>query len=174
MKDAALSLRRDFEGLCVAHYSGILRYLAALTRDRHQAQDLAQETFLAAYRSLHRFHVGADFGAYLRGIARNRFLKSLRGRARIERTVLDGVEALFRREADAGLDGLAALEQCVRRLQAEDRHLIEAHYARGTALRDLARLHDRSVSWAKVALFRIRRKLKACLERKLAAGEAVP
>ena len=173
VKDPSFSLRRDFEGLCVAHYTSILRYLAALTQDRHQAQDLAQDTFLAAYRSIERFRIGGDFGAYLRGIARNLFLKSLRGMARVERTVLDGVDALFERETTAGIDGLAALEHCVQRLQTGDRDLIDAHYARGIAIRDLARLYGRSESWAKIVLYRIRRKLKACLERKLATGGAV-
>ena len=174
VKDPSFSLRRDFEGLCVAHYANILRYLTALTQDRHQAQDLAQDTFLAAYRSLDRFRIGGDFGAYLRGIARNLFLKSLRGTARVERTVLDGVDALFERETTAGVDGLAALDHCIQRLQTGDRDLIDAHYARGIAIRDLARLYGRSEPWVKVVLYRIRRKLKACLERKLAAGGAIP
>ena len=54
-------LKKNFEGLCIAHYTSVLRYLTALSGDRHKAEDLAQETFLAAYRGLERFESGRDF-----------------------------------------------------------------------------------------------------------------
>ena len=57
----------------------ILSYLRSLSGDPHVAEDLAQETFLAAHESIEKFELDADFGAWLRGIARNKFLQHQRG-----------------------------------------------------------------------------------------------
>jgi RNA polymerase sigma-70 factor (ECF subfamily) len=166
------SLRRSFEGLCVAHYAGVLRYLVAVSGDQHLAEDLAQETFLAAYRGLGRFEVGRDFSAYLRGIARNLYLKSLRGAAREAVPVVEGIDSIFERESASGIDGLEALERCIQRLGEEDRGLIEARYDRGVPLEEIAGPLGRSVSWAKVRLHRIRARLRRCIEDRMAAEAA--
>ncbi len=172
MDDPLASLGRGFQGLCVAHYAGILRYLAALAPDRHLAEDLAQETFIAAYRRLHRFQVGRDFAAWLRGIARHLFLKSLRGARPVEDSVIDRLDALFERESRAGIDGLEALDHCIRRLKEEERKLIADRYDRGLPVGEIARALGQGESWAKVQLHRVRRKLRACLEQRLSAGAA--
>jgi RNA polymerase sigma-70 factor (ECF subfamily) len=57
-------------------YGPALRaYLATQMLHLDDVDDLAQETFIAAYRSLHTFRRGEDFGAWLRGIARNKLLR---------------------------------------------------------------------------------------------------
>ena len=170
MKPGPESLKRNFEGLCVAHYAGILRYLTALTRDVTIAEDLAQETFLAAYKGLDRFEVGRDFGAYLRGIARNLFLKNLRDNPKEITPVVECIDRLFQTEQRAGVDGLVALERCLKGLDDQEQKIVEQHYTQGQPMEELARGAGQSVSWAKVRLHRIRGKLRSCLERKLAAG----
>ena len=43
-------------------------YIAAQIHHQGDIDDLTQEVFIAAYRSLHAFRRGDDFGAWLRGI----------------------------------------------------------------------------------------------------------
>lgn len=60
-----------------------------------EAQDLTQEVFLSALRSLDRFRdTGAPFGAYLATIARNRLRDGWRGRRPTPVTLDDAVTAL--------------------------------------------------------------------------------
>ena len=57
--------------LLVEHYQmRLFNYLCRLTGNSHDAEDLTQETFLKAYRSLHRFNSGQGFSTWLFTIAK--------------------------------------------------------------------------------------------------------
>ena len=67
----------------VRRYELMLRsYLAGQLYNIAEADDLAQEVFITAWRDLGSFRRGGDFGAWLRGIARNRLLTHFRSQQR--------------------------------------------------------------------------------------------
>src|SRR5262245_64911357 len=67
------------EEIAQTHRLGIWRYLRFLGCDDAAADDLAQETFLVVARGAGgNGHAVRDLPAYLRGIARNLFLKWVR------------------------------------------------------------------------------------------------
>lgn len=53
-----------FDAAVGQHYPGLVRRLTAVVRDAEEAQDLAQEAFLRAYRAWNRFD-GTDARAWL-------------------------------------------------------------------------------------------------------------
>ena len=67
-------------GTLVREHQGAVRgFLRRLTGGQHAlADDLAQETFIAAYRTLERFRGDASFVHWLLGIAYNRFRSTRR------------------------------------------------------------------------------------------------
>ncbi|HEY1049082.1 MAG TPA: sigma-70 family RNA polymerase sigma factor [Prosthecobacter sp.] len=66
--DAFLEIER-------AHGPGLRAFLASQLFHVDEVDDLAQETMITAYRKLHTFRRHEDFGAWLRGIARNKLLQ---------------------------------------------------------------------------------------------------
>ncbi|HJZ55843.1 MAG TPA: sigma-70 family RNA polymerase sigma factor, partial [Gemmataceae bacterium] len=75
--------RTEAFGRVVRDYALPLRsYLASQVHHLEDVDDLAQEVFLAALESLPTFHRGDDFGAWLRGIARNKLLVFFRTQSR--------------------------------------------------------------------------------------------
>src|SRR5215471_10165522 len=75
--------RTEAFGRIVHEYALPLRsYLASQVHHLEDVDDLAQEVFLAALRSLSTFRRGDDLGAWLRGIARNKLLVYFRTQAR--------------------------------------------------------------------------------------------
>ena len=78
-----------FESLFLRHYSQVYRVLYSLVGGREQAEDLAQETFLALYRQPPALEMGATLIAWLCRVALNRGYNLLRSerreRARAER-----------------------------------------------------------------------------------------
>src|SRR4051794_28921203 len=62
---------RAFAQLVAAHGSSVVALCYASTLDRAEAEDLAQEVFLAAWRGLRRFRSEASFSTWLYSIARN-------------------------------------------------------------------------------------------------------
>lgn len=68
----------SFRTLAELHAAGLLRAAAAWGCDRATAEDLAQETFFEAWRSLERFDGRCRLGTWLFGILRHRWLKLAR------------------------------------------------------------------------------------------------
>ena len=77
---AAQSGDRDaFAQLLKRYWDRLYRWLYHLTRDRHAAEDLTQETFLKALGAMHSFRPGTNFRAWIYRILRNSFLSSRTG-----------------------------------------------------------------------------------------------
>src|SRR3954447_1254258 len=80
--------QRDAFRPIVRAYSLPLRgYIASLVHHPNDVDDMTQETFLSAYRQLPTFRRGDDFGAWLRGIARNKLHDHFRSSARREKAL---------------------------------------------------------------------------------------
>src|SRR5438477_12869966 len=75
--------RTEAFGRIVRVYALPLRsYLASQVHHLDDVDDLAQEVFLTALRNLSSYRRGEDFGAWLRGIARNKLLNYFRSTSR--------------------------------------------------------------------------------------------
>jgi RNA polymerase sigma-70 factor (ECF subfamily) len=81
--------QRAFELLVVKYQSRIQRLIGRMVRDVDLVEDIAQETFIRAYRALHQFRGDAQFYTWLYRIAVNTAKKSLMD-LKHEPTVLDG------------------------------------------------------------------------------------
>ena len=74
--------RQAFAELVERYWEGLYRWLYHLTRDRHTAEDLVQETLLKAFRGMRSFQAGSNFKAWLFRIAHNSFANHRRANAR--------------------------------------------------------------------------------------------
>lgn len=63
--------RDAFRALVERHSASIFRLAFRMTSNEHDAEEVVQETFLRAYRSLGRFESRANFGTWLYRIAIN-------------------------------------------------------------------------------------------------------
>jgi RNA polymerase sigma-70 factor, ECF subfamily len=104
-KDAFLRVMREF-GLPVRSY------IASHVYHLDDIDDIAQEVFLVAYRNLRDYRQGDDFGAWLRGISRNKIYEYFRKSSRRNKAM-----ARFREEVAQVIDD--DLEQAVSEDNAE-------------------------------------------------------
>jgi len=78
-ESAALVADRDrFAALISEHLDGLFRTALRLTRNRANAEDLLQETFLRAWRSFHTFQQGTNARAWLYRILMNAHIDAYR------------------------------------------------------------------------------------------------
>ena len=86
LKDAIFAVKsgnRDAFRLIVRHFGLPLRaFLASQLHHLDDVDDLAQDVFIAAFNHLDRFRLDEDFGAWLRGIARNKLKTYFRSYSR--------------------------------------------------------------------------------------------
>jgi RNA polymerase sigma-70 factor (ECF subfamily) len=127
--------RTEAFGQIVRDYALPLRsYLASQVYHLDDVDDLAQEVFLAALGSLPTFRRGDDFGAWLRGIARNKVLVYYRSQARRNealRRFRDEVTALIADDLERAAtsdraETVERLLRCVAQLPERLRRVVRA------------------------------------------------
>jgi RNA polymerase sigma-70 factor (ECF subfamily) len=169
---------REAFGRIVRAYSLPLRsYLAAHVHNLDDVDDLAQAVLLAAYRTLHSFRPDENFGAWLRGIARNKVYDHLRLTARRDRAlsafreeVARTVEAdLDRAATSVGSDAIEALLRCVAQLPDKLRRVVRAGLD-GERPAALAKALATTVGAVYNLHYRANQLLWRCLQKELADG----
>jgi RNA polymerase sigma-70 factor (ECF subfamily) len=176
--DTATPVEIDrFEALVREHQAGLRAYVRALGAQDAWVDDLAQEAFLVAYRRLDDFHEDADFGRWLRGIARNLVLNERRKHARRSRLLQESILDVLADQDDPGPAEWApvaqlgpAMADCVSRLPSRSRELLERRYAEDTDAPTLASTFQLSAAAVRQTLVRTRAAVRRCIEGKL--GEA--
>jgi RNA polymerase sigma-70 factor (ECF subfamily) len=83
-----------FEQLAMPHFERLYNFACWLTHDRHEAEDLVQETYAKALKGFSSFQPGTNFRAWIYKILRNAFLTSRTGlkAAATEPIEMDGEE----------------------------------------------------------------------------------
>jgi RNA polymerase sigma-70 factor (ECF subfamily) len=119
------------------YYPAVYRYLLYLTGHRETAEDLAQETFLLAWRHLEQFQGRAPLRLWLHQIARREFLHTRR-RRRVSIS-LDAVAELPDAHAGDWTDD-AELRVLLHKLPEEQREVMILHDLEGYSSSEIARI----------------------------------
>lgn len=172
--------RSELESLVRIHQAAIYRYARYVGADAVAAEDIVQETFLAAFRGRAIPGTGSSAeAAWLRGIARNIFLQHCRrartGPITADSDFLEQAEAAWSGEflrSDDGFDYVEALHQCLETLSPEQRRIIEQRYAEKKSREEMARQAGLSENGIKSVLRRIRATLAECIRKRLKLEQA--
>ena len=166
--------RQAFAALAREHHRGLLIYARALARNEATAADLVQDAFVAAWRNLGRFDVTRDFGAWLRGIIRNKWREYLRRHTRevdIDDATLEAWESRFAQWDDKRSSGDAdlfdTLDDCLKHLPEPMAEAVRRFYYRGETGETIANVLGIDTATLRKRLERARHALRACLDRKL-------
>jgi RNA polymerase sigma-70 factor (ECF subfamily) len=176
-----------FDFLVKRHEAKAFRLASRITRNREDAQDVVQESFLKAFMHLDGFQEKSSFSTWLTRIAINEGLMSLRRtRAGREVSVYDrksATEDLFPLETpDRGKNPGEIYEQleterflceAMNHLNAESRTVVRLQLEERT-VREIAEILGLGISTLKSRLRRARRKLHVLLTSgpKLGSGRA--
>ncbi|MDP6526353.1 MAG: sigma-70 family RNA polymerase sigma factor [Kiritimatiellia bacterium] len=171
--------RHTLETLVRRHQAEIYRYMRYMGASPADAADLVQEAFLAAFRGKTEPDLSDDRGcaAWLRGIARNMFLRHWR-RGKRNRVVVNSelVEAAentwsdwFLRDGD-GFETVEALERCLEKLPDKQRSALDMRYRDRESRSEMSELLKMTENGVKSLLRRIRAGLAECIEQRLAKG----
>jgi RNA polymerase sigma-70 factor (ECF subfamily) len=79
----------DFETLAMPLFASLYNFAHWLAQDRHEAEDLVQETYAKALKGFSSFRAGTNFRAWMFRILRNAFLNSRTGLAATSTVSLD-------------------------------------------------------------------------------------
>lgn len=167
----------EFVALLTDHQSALRLYVASLLPGESRAADVAQLANATIWKKRGNFELGTNFKAWIFSIARYEVLSFRKRQARDSRLVFsEELEDIIADELPALANDLddrhAALQGCLEDLKPADQELIRHRYFQTTSLKDYSDQIGRSVGSLKVTLFRLRNRLQACIESKLAAEAA--
>lgn len=127
VRDAQRGSAAAFEQLFRAHWPRAYRAALLVVGDAAAAEDIAQESFLAAIRALDRFDRRRPFGPWLHRIVVNRAIDFARSRALRREIFMDGPEPAAAAEREPG-GHARSLAQGLADLQPEQRAVIVLRY----------------------------------------------
>jgi RNA polymerase sigma factor (sigma-70 family) len=153
-------------------HAPIYRLLAHLCRDAHLAEDLAQETFIAAWAKIGRFNLASSLNTWLHTIAYRKFIDAHR---RHERTVTTkgnvSVDRAQSKTPDPYESVLASdenrrLYRALDRLTPAERDTVVLHYLHGLSYEDMAAVLEQPTGTVKWRTRQALEHLRAALESK--------
>lgn len=160
----------DAFGELVRRYQANIRACLVLRlKNPHDAEDLAQDTFITAFQKLRDFDEKLPLGPWLRGIAFN----LLRNFQKKNRPLAIGAEEELAGLIDAKISEryaahqettiFTALENCMEKLDPASRRLLRRRYHDDAAVKDIAEETQRNHSTVTMQLHRLRAALAECI-----------
>jgi RNA polymerase sigma-70 factor (ECF subfamily) len=142
------------------YYPRIYRYLLWLTGRPDTAEDLAQETFVRAWRSLHTYDDRAPLRPWLYRIAHREFLRMLRSRR--PQTSLEEVAEHAEPRSGEWLEAME-LRDAIRQLPAVEGEIVMLHYLEGYDCEEIAQIVRIPTGTVKYRLSEARAHLRRAL-----------
>ena len=153
-------------------YANKLRvFIAYRVPARHLVNEIAQEVFVFAFERINEFRGNTNFGSWLRAIAYNKIRHKLLNFAREQRHKREYFSELLVRSTRINVPSsdpcmIEHLKDCVQQLPEHLNELVNLKYNLSFSGIEIAEKLDRSASWVRTSLFRVRKMLRKCVERK--------
>jgi len=182
LEQARAGSAEAFADIVRLHQARVRAFLGRFVRDPWVAEDLAQDTFLTAFRTLSTFRGESPLRHWLLGIARHRALVHFRDETRRrpggEESAGAALAGIFARRLELEEDParqeerVAALRACLESLAPASREMVREFYFRGQSAGEIARTAGKKEGAVWMSLLRIRQALRQCVETRLGARGA--
>ena len=167
----------EFSVVIQAFHVQIRAMIGAQIADKHNADDIAQQTFVFAFQNLKDYKPGTNFLAWLRAIARNKVLTHIRQCSSSNKKMQSIKQDILTRSTELVDQGeferrLHALSDCVNNLGDEQRTFLQKVNHRESTLEELAEDLGKTGVAVRKQASRLYAKLRECIQKKLKAEES--
>ena len=178
--EAAAGRQRAFRELLQRYERPVFSLIYRMVRDRALAEDLSQETFIRAFRSIGKYNPGYKFSSWIFKIAHNLTIDHLR-RKRIDTISLQGSRHALTEDAqartqpvvessderpDAYVENIelgSEIEAAIGRLRPHYRTATLLRHVEGYSYNEIAEIMDLPLGTVKTYIHRARLELKEAL-----------
>jgi RNA polymerase sigma-70 factor (ECF subfamily) len=159
----------DAFGEIVEHYQApIVRYLSRLTGDAEVARDLAQDTFVQAYRGILKTRSELHFKAWLYRIARNNALQYHRRRRLLSFVPFMGSESPEMVDTSTSPDAVPermTIQEALLAVPIQRRECLVLHFVEGLKYREIAAIVDTTEEAVRKRVSRGSKEFRAAYRR---------
>lgn len=164
-----------FEILAKQHEPMLLAYILSLLPYPSLVEDIAQDSFIIAYRKIDTLKKPEAFGAWLRGIARLEVFAALRRRGKevsFRPDVLEEMEGFFHaledhQTTERWQERFQIVEDCFQALPEKLQQVCQLHYFEDQKARDIAQVLQLGLSAVLKRLERARDAVRDCVQGRL-------
>lgn len=154
----------DFRELVERHQRAIYRFAFGLIGSHEEAQDITQETFLAAYANLSSHNASrASFSTWLFTIARNRCINWLKRKRPDKLEELDSIPGDPAQDPIANEELAQQLDRALSELPMEQRSAFLLAEIEDLPYAEIARIENTSLGTIKSRIHRARHRLQTLL-----------
>jgi RNA polymerase sigma-70 factor (ECF subfamily) len=150
----------------------LLPYVYSLTGDWNDAEEVAQRVRLKLWKQFDQYDETLSFGAWSRAIAYYEVLTFRKERMRrpdfLNEAVLSKLSETYEELFAPSDERHEALQECLEKLAPKDRKIVAEYYANLGKSADLSETAGLSVPALRQKIYRIRKMLFGCVERKVA------
>tara|TARA_B110000037_G_scaffold159083_1_gene179485 strand:+ start:649 stop:1236 length:588 start_codon:yes stop_codon:yes gene_type:complete len=151
----------SFELLVQQHQAKIYNFIYRYTRNREDAEDLVQDTFVKAFRFLHRYDSKYPFASWLFTIARRTVYNHYRSSKTTESIEFDIVDQASTPDKMAEqADTKDSIWTLAKQLKADQQEVLVLKYSDDLSVKEIALIMNKSATNIKILLFRARNQLK--------------
>lgn len=164
----------EFARLFSRHARRLYAFIMTLVFSHQDAEEVFQNTSVVLWDKFHDFRPGSNFFAWASRIAYFEALNLFKQQRRSPLLSEQAMESLASEAtalSDQSTARIEALSECLARLAAADREMIQDRYFYQRAPKQIAELRSRSLDSIYRALSRIHNLLLNCVERTLAREE---
>jgi len=163
-----------YADLVKRHQRFVFTLALRFMKTREDAEEVAQDCFIKAYRSLESFQGGSKFSTWLYSIVYTTAMTALR-KKRLNTDSIDDENTYIQIENTGGYDVNNVenksrsfyVNQAIAQLLPDDATIITLFYKGEQSLEEIAQTMGMDAKTVKVKLFRARQRLKDKLERNL-------
>ncbi len=173
------SCRDSFNQLVVKYSNQLVNFLWRRGIVLQEAEDIAQDAFIQAYKKLNFYKAKYSFSTWLYTIARNISIDRMRANKFETISIHSENSREFAAESDDGpTQGMiqgeekCAMWSLAKRLPPLSYELLQLHYAEEKSIAEIAYITKRSKTGVKVALHRARKQLMKKVNQKGDVGES--
>jgi RNA polymerase sigma-70 factor, ECF subfamily len=147
----------SFERIVQLNKDRLFTYLVQMLGNEHDAEDIAQEAFIKAYRHLHTFNGKARFTTWLFAIAKNTALTQIRKRKPLQ--PIEELDEVLCAPAERDHDEAQSIWMLARQLKPKFYETLWLFYAEGFSLKEIADILNTNAITVRVNLHRARAAL---------------
>lgn len=145
-------------------------YVSTLVPDFHQAEEVLQRVAVALVRKFDTYDESRPFLPWAVGIARLEVLRSRRDfatdRHRFGEALIDQVTELYQDDEPEFVGWRESLRHCVGQLKGRNEEVLSLRYQEEQSPAQIAEQMGMKVGAVRVLLFRVRKALRDCIEKR--------
>jgi RNA polymerase sigma-70 factor (ECF subfamily) len=156
----------DFNEIYKIYGNQVYKYLISLTRDAALAEELTQETFYQAIKSIHKFREDCKLSVWLCQIAKYSYYKYKKRHKRheeydvVHENMIDSEspEDIYEKK-----DGKLAILKAIHLLEEPYKEVVSLRTYSELGFKEIGEIFGRTENWARITFYRAKTKLKEIL-----------